>query len=80
MDSIPTFISFCDFIVKQCIDKNIEYDPDALLDVFVNFIEPFANTHNIQIPEDLVDILEGICGSTTTTDSLSEIYSEDSDM
>lgn len=54
-----TFMDFVNYILDHKEDP--EYEPNALLDVYVNFIEPFAAENDIELPEELNQLVETIC-------------------
>ena len=62
---MASFDDFCKFIVQRCVNSR-EYDPDGLLNVFVNFIEPFAQEHDITIPDDLITVMESLCDDSSS--------------
>lgn len=54
-----SFVDFLNFIVAHKDDD--DYDPAAILDVFINFIEPFATENNIEVPDEFTQLMETIC-------------------
>ena len=53
------FSDFLKYILEHKEDP--EYDPRALLDIYVNFIEPFAAENDVEIPDELETLVETIC-------------------
>lgn len=56
----PSFIDFCNYIVSRKHDE--ETDLDNLVEFFVNFIEPFAEENDIEVPDELVEFVESLYG------------------
>lgn len=77
---MSSFADFLNYIIEHKEDS--EYEPNALLDVFVNFIEPFAAENDVEIPDELNQLIEAICdleddkSECTETSTESHIESE----
>lgn len=56
MTSQPSFMDFCKYIVSKKEDPDT--DLDSLVEFFLNFLEPFAAESEIDLPDDLIELIE----------------------
>lgn len=74
-----SFVDFLNFIVAHKDDD--DYDPTAILDVFINFIEPYAAENNIEVPDEFTQLMETICelDDDVSNDEESIVSSDEND-
>lgn len=57
--SSHTFLDFCNFLVSKKDDPEFDFD-GSFVDFFVNFMEPYASENDIDIPDELIDLVEAL--------------------
>jgi hypothetical protein len=57
--SAHSFLDFCHFLISKKDDPEFELD-GSFVDFFVNFMEPYASENDIDIPDELIELVEDL--------------------
>lgn len=65
-----SFLAFCEYIVDN--HETADIDPEAFIEFYVAYVEPFAEQHGIELPSKFLEFVE------MTYASIDDDISEDS--